>query len=153
MVQTCSKSTLQDKKKIFISSSQTEFGYERQLLKFLIENDEILGRFFSIFVFEKDGGPNPKIPRDVYITAVKSCDIYIGLFGKQLRDAVKEEFQSAENKGRYIFIDANVQADDALERFLNFIKGQVTYYSFNGFEDLKNRIFETLNRYLDENKS
>jgi len=69
------------KKRVFISSVQSEFVEERQMLFEYLTTDALLGKFFEPFVFEN----MPALavaPETVFLQEVENCDIYMGLFGK-----------------------------------------------------------------------
>ena len=65
--------------KIFISSVQSEFAEERQLLCDYITSDALLGRFFVPFIFEQLPALDISAQR-AYIEEVEQCDIYIGIY-------------------------------------------------------------------------
>jgi hypothetical protein len=67
--------------KIFISSVQSEFTEERQMLFEYLTTDSLLGMFFEPFVFENIPALNAT-PETVFLQEVENCDIYMGLFGK-----------------------------------------------------------------------
>ena len=68
--------------KIFISSVQSEFAKERQMLRNYINTDTLLGSFFDVFIFE-DMPAYEETVQKVYLKEVGDCDIYIGLFGNK----------------------------------------------------------------------
>ena len=101
-----------NKLRIFISSVQSEFTTERQMLYDYLIADHLLGRFFDPFIFEKLPAADIN-PATAYLEQVKMCDIYLGLFGKDYgyEDAegispTEREFDLAysENKVRLVFI-------------------------------------------------
>lgn len=70
-----------NKLKIFISSVQSEFSREREMLFNYISTDALLGRFFEPFIFEM----LPAIDASAsmaYLKQVERCDIYLGIFGQ-----------------------------------------------------------------------
>jgi hypothetical protein len=69
------------KKRVFISSEQSEFAEERQMLFEYLTTDALLGIFFEPFVFENIPARNAT-PETFFLQEVENCDIYIGLFGK-----------------------------------------------------------------------
>ena len=75
-------------KRIFISSVQKEFAYERAALRDYLRTDPLLRRFFEVFVFE-DLPATDRRSDQVYLQEVAACDIYLGLFGNDygLEDA------------------------------------------------------------------
>ena len=55
------------KYKVFISSVQTEFSQERQLVFDFIRNDELMGQYFEPFIFEQIAAQD-KNPRQLIWT-------------------------------------------------------------------------------------
>ena len=98
--------------RIFISSVQQEFAKERLALRNWLRSDPLMRRFFEPFIFEDV----PAVDRradEVYLDEVVSCDVYIGLFGKDYgyedKDGIsptEREFNKAteQHKTRLIFI-------------------------------------------------
>jgi hypothetical protein len=70
------------RKKVFISSVQSEFTVERQALFDYLTSDALLGKFFEPFIFEHTPAKGQSAQK-VYLDQVKICDIYIGLFGER----------------------------------------------------------------------
>ena len=68
--------------KIFISSVQSEFAEERQMLRHYISTDALLGSFFDVSIFEYMPAYEDTVQK-VYLKEVGDCDIYIGLFGNK----------------------------------------------------------------------
>lgn len=68
--------------RIFISSVQSEFAEERELLGNYLQDDAMMRRFFSVFLFE-DVPALDRRPDQHYLNEVEQADIYIGLFGSQ----------------------------------------------------------------------
>jgi hypothetical protein len=67
--------------KIFISSVQSEFKQIRQDLKAFLIGDAFLHRFVAdVFLFEELPAKDRRSD-EVYLTEVKRCDIYLGIFG------------------------------------------------------------------------
>jgi ATP-dependent DNA helicase RecG len=98
--------------KIFISSVQKELEAERRAVKTFIENDPLLGRVFSVFLFE-DTPASDRHADKVYLAEVDKCSVYVGLFGNEygVEDAegaspTEREFDRATVQGklRLIFI-------------------------------------------------
>jgi len=71
------------KKNIFISSVQSEFSIERQLLFDYLTSDALLGKFFEPFIFENTEAKD-QAAKIVYLDHIRSCDIYIGLLGENM---------------------------------------------------------------------
>jgi hypothetical protein len=98
--------------RIFISSVQSEFAEERQMLFHYLTSDALLGLFFEPFIFENLPAANYSVS-SVYLKEVEQCDLYIGLFGKEYgyKDAegispTEREFDFAgiHHKPRLVFI-------------------------------------------------
>ena len=60
--------------KVFISSVQSEFAEERQLLFDYLTSDALLGRFFDPFIFENLPAINHSA-FTVFTNVVEQCDI------------------------------------------------------------------------------
>ncbi|MBK7214328.1 MAG: DUF4062 domain-containing protein, partial [Bacteroidales bacterium] len=69
------------KRKIFISSVQSEFSEERKALHEYICADPLLGKFFEPFLFELLPAIDQRADK-VYLREVEHSDIYLGLFGR-----------------------------------------------------------------------
>ena len=68
--------------RIFISSVQSEFAQERDLLRNYLRNDTMMRRFFDVFLFE-DTPALDRQPDQLYLDDVERADIYFGLFGNE----------------------------------------------------------------------
>ena len=68
--------------RIFISSVQSEFALERELLRNYVRDDAMMRRFFDVFLFE-DAPALDRRPDQLYLDEVERADIYIGLFGSE----------------------------------------------------------------------
>jgi hypothetical protein len=69
------------RKRIFISSVQSEFATERQVLFDYLTTDALLGKFFEPFIFENIPAMTVA-PATVFFDEIERCNIYIGLFGQ-----------------------------------------------------------------------
>ncbi len=65
---------------IFVSSTQRELAAERRAVKQFVETDALLGRYFSVFLFEDIPASGGRLD-EVYLDEVDSCALYIGIFG------------------------------------------------------------------------
>ena len=79
--------------KVFISSNQTEFEKERQLIKKEFEEDYFLKSFFEVFLFEYSPASGLS-PENTFFEEVRKSDIYIGLIGSDY-GTIKENGLSA----------------------------------------------------------
>jgi len=79
------RSASAQRKCLFISSVQKELQAERRAIKNFVQNDPLLRRFFDVFLFE-DLPASDRRTDEVYLEEVKSCDLYVGLFGSEQVD-------------------------------------------------------------------
>jgi len=145
--------------KIFISSVQSEFAAERQMLHDYIMSDALLGKFFVPFIFEKLPATDNS-PQKAYIKQVEGCDIYIGLIGKQYGritengfSATETEYLHASNKFKHRLIFIKRMPDEKREpKALDFIKNveqNLVRKSFTTKTELKNAVYAAFIRYLE----
>jgi predicted HTH transcriptional regulator len=97
---------------IFVSSTQKELAEERRAVKSFIEGDRLLGRFFTVFLFE-DLPASDRRADAVYLAEVDRCAVYLGIFGYEygVEDGegfspTEREFEraTATGKPRLIFV-------------------------------------------------
>ena len=97
---------------IFLSSVQKELAEYRRAVKTFIENDPLLSRFFTVFLFE-DLPARDRRADAVYLAEVDRCAIYVGLFGNDYGfedtdglSPTEREFDlaTAQCKPRFIFV-------------------------------------------------
>jgi len=114
------------RKKVFISSVQSEFAVERQLLFDYLISDALLGRFFEPFIFENVPALNAK-PSAVFLNEVENCDIYVGILGQNYgfedSDGIsptEREFDAAtlQNKVRFVYVKQVEKRNSKEELFL-----------------------------------
>ena len=147
------------KYKIFISSVQSEFASERKALADYIRDDELLGDFFDVFLFEEQPAKN-RSAQAVYLDEVASCDVYLGLFGSKYgsRDSdgvspTEREYDHATelHKTRLAFVK-NVLRRDKKEEAL--VRGKVDVElcrnAFTNFDELRAGVYKALVGYLKE---
>ena len=150
------------KLRVFISSVQSEFSEERQMLFDYLTSDALFGLFFEPFVFEHVPANNSPVST-FYLTEVERCDLYIGLFGKEYGhediDGVsptEREFDHAciHHKTRLIFI-SNHDPSERRVKELALIKKSEQYVVrklFSSITDLKSAVYNSLVRYLEESE-
>ena len=149
------------RKKIFISSVQSEFAEERQLLFDYLTTDALLGKFFKPFIFENVPALAIK-PSTVFLQEVENCDIYIGLFGEKYGfediDGVsptEREYDYATQlaKTRFVFLKNILGKRHPKEQALiKKAEQSVVRKSFDIPEQLKAAVYASLVRYLEENE-
>jgi len=148
------------RKKVFISSVQSEFAEERQVLFDYLTSDALLGRFFDPFIFENV--PALSIhPTAVFLKEVESCDIYLGIFGQHYGyedsegiSPTEREFDTAtnENKTRLVYVKQAEQRHPKEEQLINKAENVIVRRSFNTPEQLKTAVYVSLVNYLIENE-
>ena len=148
------------KKKIFISSVQSEFAEERQMLYEYLTQDALLGRFFESFIFENLPASGHSASM-VYLREVEHCDIYLGLFGKTYGyedsegiSPTEREFDHAglHHKIRLVFLSIHPAAEKHPKEVKLIKKAEQTVVrkQFNSLMELKTAVYTSLVRYLEE---
>ena len=145
--------------KIFISSVQKELANERRTVKSFMENDPLLSRFFTVFLFE-DLPASDRRADAVYLTEVDQCDVYVGIFGDEygFEDAegvspTEREFERATTAGkpRLIFVKG---ADDRgrhpkMRSLIGKAGQQLIRRRFSSSHDLTAALYASLVDYLE----
>jgi len=146
--------------RIFISSVQSEFEQEREMLNKYISSDALLGKFFDTFIFEEVPATE-KSPQGVYLKEVEACDIYLGLFGYKYgyEDAegispTEREYDLATSlhKTRLVFIkeiDDN-ERHPKEKALIKKAEREIVRKSFADLESLRTAVYASLVRYLEE---
>jgi hypothetical protein len=136
------------RKKIFISSVQSEFAAERQMLFEYLTTDALLGKFFEPFIFEKSPAVDMSA-QQTYLSEVKNCDIYLALLGQQYGfegeqgiSPTEREFDeaTAHHKYRICFIKSvsnDVFRDIKQQTFVKKVEQVVVRKSFENYEVLQ----------------
>ena len=146
------------KYKVFISSVQSEFSQERQLIYDFIRSDELMGQYFEPFIFEQIAAQDTN-PRQLYLDEASSCQVYLLLLGKRygniLPDGIsptEKEYQAAGegNAWRVAFIsDLNGQLrEEAEERFFRKVQNELSYRVFSNLSVLISLVKQSLYAYL-----
>ncbi|MDR0306865.1 MAG: DUF4062 domain-containing protein [Chitinispirillales bacterium] len=147
-----------DRTRVFISSVQDEFVRERSMLFDYLRQDALLGQLFEPFIFERTEAWD-KSAQDVYLSQVRMCDIYIGLFGEKYgyEDAkgispTEREYDSAAqlHKTRLIYVKRTVNRDKKETALISKIEKDVVRKSFADENELKAEVYASLIRYLEE---
>jgi ATP-dependent DNA helicase RecG len=147
---------------IFISSVQKEFANERKAIRDFVNNDPLLNRFFTIFLFE-DAPVASRSTKDVYLDEVRNCTIYVGLIGAEYGfednegiSPTEREFEEASKlkKVRFVFVkDVPGHARHTKEKsLLNRIDAQLVRRKFSQTTELISGIYSGLILYLLETK-
>ncbi|MDR0830365.1 MAG: DUF4062 domain-containing protein, partial [Prevotellaceae bacterium] len=150
------------RKKVFISSVQSEFAEERQMLFEYLTTDALLGKFFEPFVFENVPALNVA-PDTVFLQEVEDCDIYIGLFGKNYGyedtegiSPTEREFDCAVNfhKTKFVYLTnhSNTERNPKEVKLIEKAEKSVIRKKFDNILDLRVSVYNSLVRYLEENE-
>lgn len=146
------------KYKVFISSVQSEFSKERQLVFDFIRNDELMGQYFEPFIFEQIAAQDAN-PRQLYLDEASSSQVYLLLMGKRygnvLPDGIsptEKEYQAAGegNAWRVAFISDldGQQREEAEERFFRKVQNELSYRVFSNPSVLVSLVKQSLYAYL-----
>lgn len=149
-----------ERKRIFISSVQSEFAKERKALHEYILSDPLLGKFFDVFLFELLPALDKKAD-EVYLKEVGQCDIYLGLLGKQYGSENIEgisptelEFNHAEknHKTKFLFLTSHpdLERHPKEKKFIAKVEQELIRKQFSTIDELKSAVYATLVRYLEE---
>jgi predicted HTH transcriptional regulator len=153
------------KVRVFVSSAQEELENERVAIAELINSDAFLAKHCEAVLFEQQ--PASTLPAErAYLAALDECDVYVGLLGFEYRSsrkdglsAVHREYLRAKKRGMSVFIfvkghsGRDKDRDKKMQDFLALIrdaqKGH-TYRRFSHYQDLKERVRESLLEVLEE---
>ena len=146
--------------RVFISSVQSEFVEERQMLFDYLISDALLGMFFDPFLFEK----LPAVAQStssVYLEEVGRCDLFIGIFGKEYGSEnnkgvspTEQEFDYAGklSKKRLIFVSSHAPSDRNPKALALIKKAEnaIVRKQFSSAHELKASVYASLIRHLEE---
>lgn len=145
--------------RIFISSVQKELAEERHAIKAFIENDPLLRRFFTAFLFE-DLPASDRRADAVYLAEVDRCTIYLGLFGNDygFEDAeglspTEREFDRAtiQGKPRLAFVKGtdDQQRHPKMQALIRKAGDQLIRRRFNNSAELNAALYASLVDHLE----
>ena len=146
------------KQKVFISSVQSEFTEERQVLFEYLLTDSLLGRFFEPFLFEQEPAIDKKA-NHVYLKQVEQSPIYLALLGKEYGNKkgispTEQEFDKATDlhKTRLIFLTNHSAQERAVEqnKFIEKVQSVLVRKRFSNLLELKSAVYSSLVNYLIE---
>jgi tetratricopeptide (TPR) repeat protein len=135
---------------VFLSSAMTgELDCERTGLIVSFKTDSALQCFFDLYAIEQHA--SPRSIQDAYINEVRNSDIFILLLDKQLRSAVRAEFNEARNSNLKIFVYFRNRTDQRDSDLAEFIGQEACQYHYGSFyetidlcEKVKNDILSDL---------
>ena len=148
------------KKKIFISSVQSEFAAERKALQEYLSADPLLGKFFEPFLFELLPATDQRAD-EIYLNEVEQSDIYLGLLGRTYGFENAEglsptelEFNNASDlhKTRLVYLTNHTAEERHPKQNQLITKAQevLVRKKFNTVDELKSAVYASLVRYLEE---
>lgn len=149
------------KKKVFISSVQSEFAEEREFLVDYFRTDPLLKTFFEPFIFEEVPATTHSV-QNVYLKEVELSDIYIGLLGQSYGyedskgiSPTEKEYDLAKKMfiPRWIYIkkvDKN-KREIKEEVFIKKIEQDVSRKMFSDKNSLKEAVYNSCVLYLKQN--
>ena len=144
---------------IFISSVQKELAEDRRAVKTVIENDPLLRRFFTVFLFE-DLPASDRRADAVYLTEVDHSAIYVGLFGNDYGfedteglSPTEREFDRAtdQRKLRLIFVKSkdDQQRHSKMKTLIHKAGVQLIRRRYNDIAELKAVLYASLVAHLE----
>ncbi len=139
------------KLQVFLSSAMNgELNTERELIRYLFENDQVISEFYELFAIEEHASPlNIK---SAYCDKVESSELVIFIFHKQIRDAVLEEYHTARKhkKRTFIYLKDSKRRNKALSEFISqeiYKYNPVTFYDPQALNrQLRNDLLDDLLR-------
>jgi hypothetical protein len=136
--------------RVFISSKQDEFETERTVLAHEIKSIPILEP-----VFAEAWLPQGSSIQEVYLRDVRSCPIYVGLFGCVYSEPTRLEYVAAsENpyRERLIYLKECAHVDPLLQDLIETFERQVVFRRFRTVGDLlpafSNHVLAALSRMI-----
>jgi tetratricopeptide (TPR) repeat protein len=141
----------------FISSKMQELALERKAMRELLPT---LGQGvvdLRAWVFEDDAPASNQTIRDVYLKALSSASLYIGIFWNEFGQYTLDEFEQASRRGidRHIYVkdvDAD-RRDPQLAAFLASISGVtsgVTPKWFKTVDELQSAVKRSVEAWIRE---
>lgn len=123
-----------DKVRVFISSKQNEFTAERAVLAHEIGSIPLLD-----VVWAEEWAPSAAKPAEVYLKDVRSCPIYVGLFGRVYSEHTKLEYLAAcENpyREKLLYVKQSENVDPQLQELITQFYDRHVPAKFTNIGDL-----------------
>ncbi|MCQ2347971.1 MAG: DUF4062 domain-containing protein [Paludibacteraceae bacterium] len=145
-----------EKKKIFISSVQSEFAEERKAIAAYIRQDALLSRYFDPFLFEELPAQDQSAQR-AYLDEVAQTEVYLLLVGEQYgnedQDGVsptEREFDaaSANHAYRIAMLKRTTNRQPKEQRFADKVDKEVIRNTFDSVDALKSGLYAALVEYM-----
>ena len=144
------------RKKIFISSVQSEFSDERRQLVEYIRQDVMLGRYFDPFIFEELPAQDNSA-QEAYLDEVADSDIYLGLYGERYGyeddegiSPTEREYDAATKHSLYriVLLKDATSRHEKEEQLINKAEHDLVRNTFETYADLQERVYAALVRYM-----
>ena len=148
-----------NRKRIFISSVQSEFQHERRQLAKYIRQDALFGQYFDTFLFE-DLPAQDKSAKSAYLEQASNADVYLVLIGEKYGfednngiSPTEREYDAAtfHNVYRLAFIKDVENRQEKEELFKHKIDNDVIRNTFGSYEELQNNLYASLIDYMIKN--
>lgn len=123
-----------DRVRVFISSKQSEFTAERAVLAHETASIPLLDA-----VWAEEWSPGAARPTEVYLKDVRSCPIYVGLFGRIYSEHTKLEYLAAcENpyREKLLYIKQSDNVEPELQELISEFYDRHVPAKFNDIGDL-----------------
>lgn len=147
------------KKRIFISSVQSEFQNERKQLAEYIRQDALFSQYFEPFLFE-DLPAQDKSAQTAYLEQAAKADVYLLLIGKLYGyedtngispTEIEYNMATVHHVYRLAFVKDVAQRDAKEELFKQKIDGEVIRNTFSSYEELQSSVYASLVDYMLQN--
>ena len=145
--------------KIFISSVLKEFEHVRRDLKTFLMGEAILQHFISeVFLFEELPASDRRAD-EVYLEAVKRCDIYLGLLGYEYGSVDSEgisptereyDYATRHHKTRLVYVWGSDESrrDPAMKKLIHKASGELIRRRIEDFSALTSEVHASLADHL-----
>jgi len=133
---------------VFLSSDQEEFEEELKKLSKIISDIP----FLECIPLEERGADTTGVV-EASIRAVRNCDIYVGIFGREYSEITIKEYTEAvkQRKQCLTYVKRVKDRDKRLTKFIEEeLKNKFKFHLFRGKKDLYERIDKDLRRLVFE---
>lgn len=144
------------KKKLFISSVQSEFAMERGLLAEYIRQDALLSRYFVPFLFEELPATDTCV-QQAYLDEAAQTDVYLLLLGTRYGSIDNEGLSPTEHEYdtatahhayRIAMLKDVAIREEKEQRFANKVEQDVVRNRFGSYEELQSNVYAALVQYM-----
>ena len=145
---------------IFVSSVQKELQADRYAVRDFVHDNELLGQFFRVFLFE-DLPPTDRRADEVYLDEVAKSQVYVGLFGNEygwedddgLSPTEKEfNFAAKQRKRRFIFVRGydDKNRHPKMKKLIRKAGDEVVRRRYADTDEMLRLLYGSLIRYLQD---